>query len=76
MLPGADVTAIQTDTGVRRSVVTNETGDTHIADGAGNDGGLADGSAGQVDRIRIGQELVVRRFRRINGAVVPYYGPG
>ncbi|HEX5580175.1 MAG TPA: LysM peptidoglycan-binding domain-containing protein [Gemmatimonadaceae bacterium] len=28
------------------------------------------------DRIRIGQELVVRRYRRINGAVVPYYGPG
>jgi hypothetical protein len=28
------------------------------------------------DRIVIGQELVVRRFRRINGAVVPYYGPG
>jgi LysM repeat protein len=27
------------------------------------------------DRIRIGQELVVRRFRRINGAVVEYYGP-
>lgn len=26
------------------------------------------------DRIRIGQELVVRRFRRINGAVVEYYG--
>ena len=26
-------------------------------------------------RIRIGQELVVRRFRRINGAVVEYYGP-
>jgi hypothetical protein len=25
-------------------------------------------------RIRIGQELVVRRFRRINGAVVEYYG--
>lgn len=28
------------------------------------------------DRIRIGQEIVVRRYRRINGAVVPYYGPG
>jgi hypothetical protein len=27
------------------------------------------------DRIRIGQDLVVRRFRRINGAVVEYYGP-
>ena len=26
-------------------------------------------------RIRIGQELVVRRYRRINGAVVEYYGP-
>ena len=28
------------------------------------------------DRIRIGQTLVVRRYRRINGAVVEYYGPG
>lgn len=27
------------------------------------------------DRIRIGQELVVRRYRRINGAVIEYYGP-
>jgi len=27
------------------------------------------------DRIRIGQQLVVRRYRRINGAVVEYYGP-
>ena len=29
----------------------------------------------QADRIRIGQELVVRRYRRINGAVIEYYGP-
>ena len=27
------------------------------------------------DRIRIGQEIVVRRYRRINGAVMEYYGP-
>jgi hypothetical protein len=27
------------------------------------------------DRIRIGEELIVRRFRRINGAVVEFYGP-
>ena len=27
------------------------------------------------DRIVIGQELVVRRYRRINGAVVEYFGP-
>lgn len=27
------------------------------------------------DRIRIGQEIVVRRYRRINGAVIEYYGP-
>lgn len=27
------------------------------------------------DRIQIGQELVVRRYRRINGVVVEYYGP-
>ena len=27
------------------------------------------------DRIQIGQEIVVRRYRRINGAVVEYYGP-
>lgn len=27
------------------------------------------------DRIRIGQELVVRRYRRINSTVVEYYGP-
>lgn len=27
------------------------------------------------DRIRIGQDIVVRRYRRINGAVVEYHGP-
>lgn len=27
------------------------------------------------DRIRIGQSIVVRRYRRINGAVMEYYGP-